>query len=178
MVNIASIYYNDKNFRAAKKYYEKVRKSLTYKNQFRVLYNLGLIEFKTGNSVKALTYLEESLTENEDHCPSHFLKGRIYEIKRDFKNAYESYRKSYHGPCYNNPAPHFKVGVMLFKNGEYLKARLKFNEIMERFSTSIYSAKSGDYLRMIKGKQKTREYTNNKLKKLEDEVQKYQSTDF
>lgn len=178
MVNLASIYYNDKNYRAARKYYEKVRKSLTYKNQFRVLYNLALIEFKTGNSVKALTHLEESLSENEDYCPSHFLKGRIYEVKRDYNQAYESYRKSYHGPCYNNPAPHFKTGVMLVKKGDFLKARLKFNEIMERFSTSIYSAKSGDYLRLIQGKAKEKAYTNNKLKKLEDEVKKYESTDF
>jgi Tfp pilus assembly protein PilF len=177
-VNIASIYYNDENYRAAKKYYQLVKKSLTYKNQFRVSYNLGLIEFKMGNSKKALENLDEALSENEDYCPAHFLRGRIYEVKRDYKNAYDSYRKSYHGPCYNNPAPHFKAAVMLTKNGDYLKARLKFNEIMERFSTSTYSAKSNDYLRLIQGKSKEREYSNNKLKKLEDEVKSYQSTDF
>lgn len=177
-VNLASIYYNDNNFRAAEKYYQKVRKALTYKAQYRVLYNLSLIEFKRGNSIKTLEYLEQAITENSEYCPAYYLRGRVLETQRKFKEAYDAYRKSYHGSCYNSPAPHYKAAVMLAKEGEFLQARLKFNEVMERFPTSVLAAKSRTYLERISGKVKEKEMSNNKLKKIEEEVRKYQSADF
>lgn len=177
-VNLASIYYNDKNYRAAEKYYLIVRKALTYKAQHRVLYNLALIEFKRGNSIKTLQYIDEALTENSEYCPASYLKGRVFETRREFKKAYEAYKKSYHGSCYNSPAPHYKAGIMLAKSGEYLQARLKLNEVIERFPTSQFVAKSRNYLEMISGEVNKREVSNNKLKKIEEEVKNYQSTDF
>lgn len=179
LVNLASIYYNLKRFKLAEKYYKEVQGRITYKFQYRVLYNLALLEFKKGDSLKTLSYLSDAIKENPDYCPAHYLEGRVFEAQRNFERAYESFKNSYQGPCYNNPAPHFKAGSMLAKTGKFLDARLKLNEVVERFPTSQYSAFSRNLLRNIKDKADRKAISNNKIRKFEEEVNKsYQATDF
>ncbi|MGB0454562.1 MAG: tetratricopeptide repeat protein [Bacteriovoracaceae bacterium] len=188
-VNLASIYYNTKKINESRKLYMKVSGELTYRHQYRVLYNLALIDWNKGDSRSALKFLDQAIAENESYCPAYFLKGRIYEVAKKYKSAYEAFRKSYLGVCVNSPAPHYRAALMLSKIGETHKSRMKYYEIIDRFPTSKYSAKARTQIVRLKENHQSSDDVYSQLraapttrslesKRKKNRVQSYQSQEF
>ncbi len=154
--NLASLFLKLGKLKKAKTEYEIVLKDLIYSHQYRVLYNLALINFKQGKLWAALNKLELSISDKKDHCPAQFLRGKIYFSLRNFNEALKSYQDASKGVCYREPAPHYMQAVALEKLGLFKKTKNKYNFIMEKYPRTRYAKLS---------KQKSSQFFNKKFDK-------------
>lgn len=137
-LNLATVYMNENQLNRAKTQYELILDDLTYEGQFLTYYNLGLLNMKKGRDAQAVNYLKQSLNENKSYCPSHFLLGKIYFKRGKYKEALQSYKSSGYGTCYDNPKPIYHQALSYIKLKEYDTAKLKLEEIVERFALTKY----------------------------------------
>ena len=137
--NLASLFLKLGKLNKAKTEYEIVLKDLIYSHQYRVLYNLALIDFKQGKLKSALKKLEQSVSNKKDHCPAQFLLGKIYFSLRSFNQALKSYQDASKGVCYSEPAPHYMQAVTLEKLNLFEKAKNKYNFIIEKYPRTRYA---------------------------------------
>jgi Flp pilus assembly protein TadD len=144
--NLAAIYLTRGETERAEAEFMKVAKDLVYQNQFRVHYNLGIIQLGKKKYEDAKKAFKESLMVKEDYCPSHFQLGKIYYEQKQFSEALEHFRSASHGTCYSEPSPVYYQGLcyMMLGNGE--KARLKFEEIITRFPQNSLAVLAKDKL--------------------------------
>jgi tetratricopeptide (TPR) repeat protein len=141
--NIGSIYYEEGQIQQAETLYKEVLKDLTYEKQARTYYNLGLLELEKKNNVaEAEMYFKNSLKESEDYCPSHYKLGTIYYSHREFNKAYKSFREATMGTCLNSPAAHYQMGLALVELRRYNDARMKLDEVQNRFAKTNFAAKA------------------------------------
>lgn len=179
--NLASLYFNRGDYEKARVLYQQIRKDLLYRAQYRVLYNLALIEFKRGDSLTTKSLLDLSLDQNADYCPSHFLMGRLNEVGQNYQEAYNSYRRAYQGVCLKSPSPHFKSAEMLEKMGKLEQAKAKYNEIIENFSKTKFASMAMERSLRINSDSAQSSYSeasSDRMKKLEDELNKFQAPSF
>jgi type IV pilus assembly protein PilF len=138
--NLASIYYSEGNYSAAEMEYKKVLKDLTYQKQARTYFNLGLLELNVRKNVKAAeNYFQKSVKEDENYCPAYHHLGLIQYARREFSNAFTSFKEATLGVCYEFPAPHFYQALTLIELNRIDEARMKLVEVDTRFKKSIYS---------------------------------------
>lgn len=141
LVNLASIYYERSNINEAEKLYKRVLENLTYDKQARTYFNLSLIESeKRKNFTSAEEYLHLSIKENANYCPAHLKLGLIKYQKRDFKNALSAFKNAISGTCYEDPKPHYYLGLTFERLGRFGEARMKFEEIINRFPSAPITA--------------------------------------
>lgn len=142
-VNLASIYFLDKNYNEAERLYIEVTKDLTYDKQARNYYNLGLVEMQAyKNLTKAEDYFKRSVKEDENYCPSYFQLGHIRYTRRQFNTALKFFREAGMGTCSESPAPHYYQGLTLIELGKFDDARMKLDEVESRFKKSTYAVKA------------------------------------
>jgi len=154
--NLASVYFNSGQYDLAEKEYLKVQNDLVYKHQYRTFYNLALISLKKNRFAEAVERYKKSIKENENFCPSYFQLGELAKKQNRPKLAYDYYLQASRGTCYNNPAPHYFQALMLIKLKRTQDARIKLQEIIERFNTSKYaSMASKTLMNKVFFKQKT-----------------------
>lgn len=134
--NLAGIYFQKKQFKQAQDIYQVILKDLEYAKQYRVYYNLGLIELKTGDSSKAISYFKKSVSENKSYCPAQFQLGKISYHNHNYHQAASYFENASLGSCSNNPSPYFQEALSLFNLGEKTKALLKFEYVISKFPTS------------------------------------------
>ncbi len=139
LVNLASLYFEEGDLQKAEKIYLDSLKDLTFEKHARTYYNLGLIEVKRNNLAKGRTYLDKSLKQSEDFCPS-WLQLGILDLKaKKPKDAAKKFHQARMGSCANDPAPLYWHGVALMESKEFLNARMKFDELETKFADSDYS---------------------------------------
>lgn len=139
-VNLASIYFNDGQLTDAEKIYHEVLKDLTYDKQARTYYNLALIELRLNkNSQKAEQYLLSSIKEDVNYCPSHLKLGQIQYQRRMLQNALRTFKEASRGTCYDSAAPHYYQALTLEELGRRDEARLKYEEVINRFSEDPFA---------------------------------------
>lgn len=140
--NLATIYVNLGKLKEAKEQYDLVLDDLTFEAQYKTYYNLGILHLKLGNNNQAINYFKQSLNENQNYCPSHFYLGEIYYQEGQYNKALSSYKSSGYGTCYNNPAPIYHQALSYIKLKKFDNAKLKLEEILDRFKTSDYQKKA------------------------------------
>ncbi|MFL5786114.1 MAG: tetratricopeptide repeat protein [Bacteriovoracaceae bacterium] len=141
--NIASILFEQGQIGDAERLYKEVLTDLTYEKQARTYYNLGILELeKKHDPVEAERYFRSSLKESEDYCPSHYKLGSIYYARHEYNKAYRSFREATMGTCFNSPAAHYQQALSLIELRKYSDARVKLDEIQNRFAKTTYAVKA------------------------------------
>ena len=95
--NLASIYVDLNMLPEARALYEKVKEDLIYPHQYRTFYNLAVIAEKENRLNLMISYLEKSIKEREDYCPSHIKLGRFYLSQKKYSKAIKSFRAGSNG---------------------------------------------------------------------------------
>lgn len=135
--NLASLYFTKGNYPEAKINYEKILKDLTYQNQFRTYYNLGLIEFVQKNRPKARELFNKAIADNENYCPAYFQLGSLDFEEQNYQSAYDNFKNAGIGECINNAAEaNYYQALTSWKLGNTERAKLKFIDITKRFPKS------------------------------------------
>lgn len=134
LVNLASLHFERGNFNESEKLYKRVLEDLTYDKQARTYFNLSLIESeKRKNYSAAENYLLLSIKENSNYCPAHLKLGLLKYQQSKLEPALRAFKEASSGICYEDPAPHFYQGLTLEKLGRFGEARMKFEEVVNRF---------------------------------------------
>jgi type IV pilus assembly protein PilF len=148
--NLASIYFNLGKLEQAKSLYLEVLKNLEYTKQYRINYNLGLIEKRQGNEQKAILYFNQAVKEKLGYCPAHLQLGNISFKKHYYQQAANSYQKATLGSCANTPSLYLKEGTALLELREYGKGLLKLQEIKKKFPESKEAILAERKIKMLK----------------------------
>ena len=139
-VNLGTLYMEKNRLKEAKAQYEAALTDLTYINQFRNYYNLGILSLKEGDRKEAFEYLFKSIKEREDYCQAHFKLGELYTEEFKFKQALTEFQESSKGTCFSEPAPHYQQALALMSLNRFEDARIKLKDIIEKFpKTRFYS---------------------------------------
>ena len=138
-VNLASLYFEEGDMRKAEQLYLDSLKDLTFEKHARTYYNLGLIELRKDNRTKARAYLDKSLKQSEDFCPSWLQLGMLELKAKRPKEAAKKFHQARMGSCANDPAPLYWQAVALIHSKDYLNARMKLDELETRFSNTDYA---------------------------------------
>ena len=137
--NLAALYMQEGQLALAEKMYEEISQVLTYQNQFRILYNLGIIQLKKNNEEKAISYFEASLKADSNYCSANYQLGLIYKKRKNLEQALENFKMATKGNCYQYPAPHYAQALALLDDGQYQKAGEKFRHIINTFPQSEFA---------------------------------------
>lgn len=152
-LNLGVLYMDKNNLKEARKQFEKVLEDLTFNNQYRNYYNLGLLSLKEGDRGQAFINLEKSIKEKDDYCPAHFKLGELYSEEYKFQQALKEFKDSGKGTCVNQPAPIYYQGLTLLNLNKNAEATLKFKEVMEKFPGTKYSTLANTQLKKEKQNQ-------------------------
>ncbi len=163
--NLASINFYEGNYQRAEKLYLEVTKDLEYPKQFRVYYNLGLLDLKKNRVNKAISLFKKAVKENKSYCPAHFELGQISFSNHDYGKAAISFENASLGTCAANPLPYYQHALSLVSLGEYGAALIKFEEILEKFPESPQAKLATRQIQTIK---------INKLRSNEKQALQYQ----
>lgn len=141
--NIGSIHYEAGRFQEAEAMYKEVLKDLTYDKQARTLYNLGILELdKKRNPKQAEVYFKAAVKEAEEYCPAHYRLGTIYYSNREFNKAYRSFREATMGTCVDSASAHYHQALSLIELRRYSDARIKLDDIQNRFQKTVFGVKA------------------------------------
>lgn len=172
-INLATIFYNDKNYTEAEKLYKKVLTDLTYDKQARTYFNLGILELQIKqNTVSAENYFKKSIGEDDNYCPAYFQLGLLQYNRRQFTSALKNFKEAGMGTCFELPAPHYYQALTLVEMKRYDEARAKLEEIDSRFKESSFAARARTKaieLRNIENRNTTETHASRKV---------YESPDF
>jgi Tfp pilus assembly protein PilF len=150
--NLASLYFTENKYSKAKKIYTTVSEKLTYRKQYKTFYNLGLIELKAKNQMKAAQMFEKSIEENKNYCPAHYQLGMVSKSFGAYPKAKLSFLNSIRGTCYNNAASHYELGNSYLFLKDYARAQDKFEFVLKNHPSTRYGALSQIKLSEIKQK--------------------------
>ena len=137
-INIGTIYTNLGRYELAKKQYNIVLDDLTYDRQYKTYFNLGVLHLKLGKEIEAISYFQQAINENENYCPAFLKLGDINFRKKNYEKSLNFYKKAGSGVCYDNPDPLYRQALSLLKLKEYGSAKLKLEEVIERFSLTKF----------------------------------------
>ena len=175
-LNLATIYMQDNKLDKAETLYKSLLKDLTYTKHSRTYYNLAMIELRRNNDTKAVEYLDKSVEDNPNYCPSYYKLGDIASKRGSYKKALKFYKSSGMGICYDNIKPHLAQIEMMIKLKDYDQARLKLDEMMEKYAMtkheSIVKLKIEEVNRMRRLSERTNQEYSKKLDR------NFLSTDF
>lgn len=148
-MNLGSLYMGKKQTAEARAQFEKVLKDLTYPNQFRNYYNLAVLSLNAGDRRMAFEYLAKSIKEKEDYCVSHFKLGELYAEEYRFKQALDSFKEAGKGTCVSEPGPHYQQALALLNLNRATEAKMKFQEITEKFPASRFGTMAAIQIKKI-----------------------------
>lgn len=148
-LNLGSIYMEKNRLKEARIQFEYALKDLTFPNQYRNYYNLGLLSLKEGDRREAFEYLAKSIKEKLDYCPAHFKLGEMYSEEFRYKQALDAFKESGKGTCVSDPAPQYQQALTLVNLNRTTEAKRKFQEIMEKFSSGRYGTMAGIQLKKL-----------------------------
>lgn len=151
-MNLATIRMEQGNLAAAEEEYKQILKNLTYESQFRTYYNLGVISLKRKNYAQAVRYFRDSIEVNRQYCPSHYELGKIAYAQRDYDLALRKFKDAADGICYDNPEPQYMQALSMIKLGHYASARMRLEDILERFPKHKIANASKRELAILKQK--------------------------
>jgi len=134
--NLASIYFHQGRMSESKALYQEILRDLEYTKQFRVYYNLGLILLREKRTNKAISMFNKSIQENKSYCPAHYQLGVMAMEGHRYHQATLHFENAYSGTCNENPDPYLKEALSYLNMGEYGKALVKMEKLVEKFPKS------------------------------------------
>jgi type IV pilus assembly protein PilF len=137
--NLATIYMNLNKLEKAEKLYKKINKNLFYEKQQLIYHNLGLIKIKQGKIQQAIAYFNEAIKQDEFYCPSHYKIGELAFQAGRYETALKKFKESNQGFCYKQPEPQYFEAASLIELKRYDSARVRLENLMERFPEHKYS---------------------------------------
>jgi len=147
--NLASVYYHQKKYEEAEKQYLGILKNLVYKHQYRIHYNLALINLKKKNQGKAFKHLFAAIKIKDDYCPSHILLGQMERTNNNLEKALKHFNDATKGTCYNVPESHYLKALTLIDLLDFEKAHETLEQLKIKFYTSPYSKLAEQRMREI-----------------------------
>ncbi len=165
-LNLATVYLNLGNYSEAKTQFNLVLDDLTYTAQFRTYYNLGLLYLKQNKPSEALNYFKQSINENANYCPAHFQVGNLYFKNGKYAQALDEFKNASKGTCYNNPEPLYHQALTYIELKKYDTAKVKLEEIIDRFSVSKYNKLANKQLEALNSHPQTRDNKSNLPRKI------------
>ncbi|MCF8057715.1 MAG: tetratricopeptide repeat protein [Bacteriovoracaceae bacterium] len=148
--NLASIYFYQGKYQEAETLYLEVTKDLEYPKQFRVYYNLGLLDLKNNRKNKAISLFKKAIAENKSYCPAHYQMGLVSFSSHNYHQAATSFENASFGTCAADPLPYYHHALSLVNLGEFGKALIKFEEILEKFPQSKQAILATRQIKSIK----------------------------
>lgn len=148
-MNLGSLYLGQKNYKAAREQFLVVQEDLTYPNQYRNFYNLALVSLNEGDRRMAFEYLAKSIKEKDDYCLSHYKLGEMYAEEYRFKQALDAFKESGKGTCVSEPGPHYQQALALLNLNRSTEAKLKFQEITEKFPATRFGTMAAIQIKKI-----------------------------
>lgn len=148
-LNLGSIYMEKNRLKEARIQFEYALKDLTFPNQYRNYYNLGLLSLKEGDRREAFDYLAKSVKEKLDYCPAHYKLGEMYAEEFRYKQAYDAFKESGKGTCVSDPAPQYQQAMALLNLNRTTEAKRKFQEVMEKFSSTRFGTLASIQIKKI-----------------------------
>lgn len=147
--DLGAIYLEQAKYAQAQREFETVLKDLAFSDQYKTLYNLGVIQYKLGKYISAEDYFTRSVKESSSFCLgwTKLSDAQMQLGKRE--EAIASLRSASSGLCYNNTEAHYHLGLLLTQERQTDKARDKFEEITQRFPNSPWAKLSEDKLRAL-----------------------------
>jgi len=163
--NLASIYFQRGQLDLAEKEYKKILNNLLYKNNFRVYYNLGLIQKKKNNLNSAISYFEKASGVRIDYCASNYQLALTYRELKNYKKSLEWFKQATREKCGKNPTPFYEWGNTLSELGQNAKAMEIFKQVTLNFPESKLSFKAEKKIRLLSKK----EVLTNNLDRIESD---------
>ena len=158
--NLASVYFHMGNFSKAEEHYNLILKDPVYPHQYRIQYNLALIELKRSNYDKAVVRLKNSIQEKDDYCPANYKMGDLAYNRYDYQSALRYYKDATKGNCFNLGEPHMKQAESLIQLKKYAEARLKLTDIKNQFKGSRFDTLARVKLNDLDNLEKQEYYSN------------------
>lgn len=147
--NLGSLYLEQGKYAQAQREFELVAKDLAFVEQYKTLYNLGVLNAKQGQRLKAEHFYQRSLKENPNFCQAWLKLAELQLELGKREDAVNSLRTGTEGLCYSFTEAHYKLGLLLVRNQELDQARSKFEEIQQRFPNSPWAKLSEQKLRTL-----------------------------
>lgn len=151
-LNLATLRMEQGDLDSAEAEYKNILKVLTYENQYRTYYNLGIIAKKRKNLSEATRYFRQSIEVSPEYCSSHFELGQIALSQQQFDLALAKFKDAGNGVCYDNPEPQYMQAYTMLKLGQYATAKMKLEEVVERFPKSPMANQSRKDLQSLKAR--------------------------
>jgi type IV pilus assembly protein PilF len=148
-VNLGSLYMELNRLKEARVQFTAVLEDLTYLNQFRNYFNLGILSLKEGDRAGAFEFLLKSVKERDEYCQGHFKLGELYLEEYKFKQALSSFQESAKGTCVNEPAPHYQQALALMNLNRFEESRAKLKMIIEKFPKTRFNSLANIQLKKI-----------------------------
>lgn len=158
--NVASLYLEMNQLNKAEEHYRIVLKDLIYKHQYRVHYNLAIVEKKRGNYDKSVVQLKKAIEIKDDYCPANFKMGNLAFRRYDYQTALKYFRDATKGSCYNLAEPHLKQAEAMIHLKKYTEARLKLTDIKNQFKGTRYDTLAKVKLNDLDNLEKQEFYSN------------------
>lgn len=160
--NLASVYFTTGNLDKAEEQYKLILKDLIYQHQYRVYYNLGLVELQRSNYDMAIRRFKQAVEEKDDYCPANFKLGDMAYKRYDFAQALKYFRDASKGSCYNLAEPHLRQAETLIQLKKYTEARLKLADIKTQFKGTRFDTLAKVKLNDLDTLEKQEYYSNRK----------------
>jgi type IV pilus assembly protein PilF len=158
--NLASLYLEMNKLNKAEEHYRVVLLDLVYKHQYRVHYNLALVEKKRGSYDKSIVQLKKAIEIKEDYCPANFKMGNLAYRRYDYQTALKFYKDATKGSCYNLAEPHLKQAEAMIQLKKYTEARLKLTDVKNQFKGTRYDTLAKVKLNDLDNLEKQEFYSN------------------
>ena len=137
--NLGGIYFQKGQNKEAEKQYQIVLKDLVYPHQYRTNYNLALISLKRGNRPTAIEYLNKSIQERGDYCPSRHQLGILYRQEARFSSALKHLEEASSGACFKNPQSVYELAKTYMITGDYNRAKVKYELLLGHYPKSEFA---------------------------------------
>jgi len=150
--NFASVLFNQKKYKQAENEYKHILRNLVYKHQYRIHYNLSLINLKRHDRNAAHKHLLQAIKLKDDYCPAHILLGQMERSTKNYEKALKHFIDGTKSTCYNIPESHYLKALTLIDLEEFEKATETLDQLKIKFYTSPYSKLAEQRMREISGK--------------------------
>ena len=154
-LNLGSLYMEKNRLKDARVQFEYALSDLTFPNQYRNFYNLGILSLKEGDRREAFENLAKSIKEKLDYCPAHYKLGEMYAEEFRYKQALDAFKESGKGTCVSDPAPQYQQAMMLVNLNRPTEAKRKFQEVMEKFSATRFGTMASIQIKKLNNKKTT-----------------------
>ena len=152
ILNLATVYMETGKYDLAEKNFKVVLDDLTFEQQFRTYYNLGVLSLKQRNARQAQNFFRQAVAENDSYCPAHFQLGQIYYRGARYEDALSSFKSASKGVCYENPEPIYYSALTHIKLDQVASAKAKLEDIIGRFQGSPIAKSAQKQLRNLNRK--------------------------